>query len=222
MDKIPNTIWEGDDYYSIPEELFDQLPAEIRAPFEAMRKKGREMLRGVDKEIDNFIRLLKAIPTSSSLSYIYHRLRTTKFESTSEAFMELEMLTTAFVVTYSRLFVTSNGSCVLKRNHIPAHLRGVHDELLKIRNERYAHNGGHESLDSAIEFSFNDTQVHINVQMSLGFHVGGRNEWEELVKCLDAIMYERLYKILERLKAKTGYEWIFPTRPAPEWVGKYG
>ncbi|EMX2273474.1 hypothetical protein [Yersinia enterocolitica] len=222
MEKLSPTIWEGDDYYCIPEEIFNQLPTELRAPFEEIMKKGREMICGADKEIDSLIRLIKAIPTTSSLSYIYHRLRTSKFEATSDALMEQEMLTTAFVVTYARLFVTSNGICVLKRGHIPAHLRGVHDELYKIRNERYAHNGGHESIDSSVGFAFSGTQVHINVQMSLGLHIGGRDEWEDLVKCLDALMYERLYKILGRLKDKTGYEWIFQNGAEPDWVGKYG
>lgn len=123
MCKLSPTIWEGDDYYGIPEEVFKQLPSEIRAPFEEIMKAGKEMIGGAHNEINSLIRLIKVIPTTSSLSYIYHRLRTSKFEATPEAMMEQEMLTTAFVVTYARLFVTSNGSCVLKRNDIPVHLR---------------------------------------------------------------------------------------------------
>jgi hypothetical protein len=57
--------------------------------------------------------------------------------------------------------------------------------------------------------------------MSLGFYMGGRNEWEELVTFIDSHMHERLYKILGKLKDKTGYEWKIPTGPAPDWVGKY-
>jgi hypothetical protein len=56
--------------------------------------------------------------------------------------------------------------------------------------------------------------------MSSGFYVGGRDEWKELVTFLDAHMHERVHKILDRLKAKTGYEWKFPVGPTPVWVGE--
>ncbi|MCU1802963.1 MULTISPECIES: hypothetical protein [Pectobacterium] len=221
MAMSPPPIFEGNDYYSVPEEIFNKLPADLRAPFEQIMKKGAEIISGCDKEIESLIRLVKAIPTSSSLGYIYHRLRTTKFEITTESMMEHEMLTTAFVVSYARLFAKSNGTCVLQRSHLPTHLRAVHDELYKIRNERYAHNGGHESIDTSVGFAFSGTQFHIQVQMSLGLHIGGRNEWEDLIKFVDALMYERLNKILARLKEQTGYEWLFPDGPTPSWVGGY-
>ncbi|EBS4044732.1 hypothetical protein DPK04_18925 [Salmonella enterica subsp. enterica serovar Mikawasima] len=222
MDKLSTSIWEGDDYYSIPEEIFNQLPAKVRAPLDEIMKNGTEALEDVKHELDSFISLIKLIPTTSSLSYIYHRLRTTQFEATTEAMMEQEMLTTAFVVTYARLFTKGNGIFVLQRNDIPAHLRDIHDELYKIRNERYAHNGGHESIDTSVGFAFTGTQFHIKVQMSLGFHIGGRDEWEELIKFIHALMHKRLGKILKRLKDRTGYEWFFPEGQVPGWVGKYG
>lgn len=218
----PPPIFEGDDYYSVSEEFFSKLPADLRAPFEQIMKKGSEIISGCDKEIESLIRLIKVIPTTTSLSYIYRRLRTTKFKITTESMMEQEMLTTAFVVSYARLFAKSNGTCVLQRNHLPAHLRAVHDELYKIRNERYAHNGGHKSIDTLVGFAFSGTQFYIQAQMSLGLHIGGRNEWEDLIKFIDASMHERLYKILARLKEQTGYEWLFPDGPTPSWVGDYG
>lgn len=173
MAKLPPPIFEGDDYYSIPEEVFNKLPADLRAPFEPIMKEGAEIISGCDNEIKSLISLIKAIPTTSSLSYIYHRLRNTKFEIATESMMEQEMLTTAFVISYARLFAKSNGTCVLQRNDLPLNLRAVHDDLYKIRNERYAHNGGHESIDTSVGFVFSGTQFHIQAQMSLGLHIGG-------------------------------------------------
>lgn len=146
----PPPIFEGNDYYSVSEEFFSKLPADLRAPFEQIMKKGAEIISGCDKEIESLIRPIKVIPTTTSLSYIYRRLRTTKFEITTESMMEQEMLTTAFVVSYARLFAKSNGTCVLQRNDLPVHLRAVHDELYKIRNERYAHNGGHNPYSGLV------------------------------------------------------------------------
>ncbi|MFU0780377.1 MAG: hypothetical protein ACFWT4_19725 [Citrobacter braakii] len=115
MAMSPPPIFEGNDYYSVSEEFFSKLPADLRAPFEQIMKKGAEIISGCDKEIESLIRLIKVIPTTTSLSYIYRRLRTTKFEITTESMMEQEMLTTAFVVSYARLFAKSNGTCVLQR-----------------------------------------------------------------------------------------------------------
>lgn len=222
MENSTPTIWEDDDYVYIPEELFKHLPDEYREALEARKQQGSDILQIADKDIKSLVRLANAIPTTSSLSYIYHRLRTSKFDVTAEAVMEQEMLTTAFVVTYSRLFVSGNGGSGVSRDQIPAHLRAVHDDILEIRHQRYAHNAGHETIGSGIQIDFDDTEVRVNLGMSLGFYVGGRNEWEELVTFLDAHMHERLQKILDRLKAKTGLEWTFPVGPAPDWVGKYG
>lgn len=220
MGVSPPAIWEDDEYVYVPEELFKHLPAEYRDAAEARKQQGSNMLQIADKDIRGLVRLINAIPTTASLSYIYHRLRTTKFAPTTEAVMEQEMLTTAFVVTYSRLFVSGNGGGGVSRDQIPAHLRAVHDDILEIRHRRYAHNGGHETISSGIQIEFDDKEVRVNLRMSLGFYVGGRNEWEELVTFLDAHMHERLQKILGRLKTKTGLEWKFPVGPAPDWVGK--
>ncbi len=222
LEKSPPTIEEDDQYVYIPEELFKYLPAEYRGAVEAGRQQGSHILQTVDSDIKSLIRLTNAIPTTSSLSYIYHRLRTAKFELTAEAVMELEMLTTAFIVTYARLFASGNGGSGVSKDQIPEHLKDVHDDIIELRNKRYAHNGGHDTINSGIEIDFDGSQFRIHLQMSMGYHLGGRDEWEQLVTFLDAHMHERLSKILGRLKAKTGYDWIFPEGPAPDWVGKYG
>lgn len=221
MENSPPVIWEDEDYIYIPEEFFMHLPQEYRNALEARKQQGSDILQIVDKDLESLVRLAKTIPTTSSLSYIYHRLRTAKFDMTAEAVMEQEMLTTAFVVTYSRLFVSGKGGSGVSRDQIPAHLRAIHDDVLEIRHQRYAHNGGHETISGGIQIDFDDTEVRVKLGMNLGFFVGGRNEWEELIAFLDARMHERLQKILGRLKAKTGIEWTFPVGPAPDWVGKH-
>lgn len=215
-------LWEDDEFVYVPEELFKHLPKEYRDAAQARKQQGEDVLRIANKDIQGLIRLINAIPTTSSLSYIYHRLRTSKFELTTEALMEQEMLTTAFIVTYARLFASSTGASGVSRGNIPVHLRLVHDEIIQLRNKRYAHNGSHETVNSGITIDFDDNGFRIQMQMSLGSHVGGRDEWKELITFIDAHVHERLTKILCRLKKKTGYEWTIPSRPAPDWVGKHG
>lgn len=214
-------LWEDDEFVYVPEELFQHLPKEYREAAEARKQQGEDVLRIVDKDIQGLVRLMNAIPTSSSLSYIYHRLRTTKFELTADAMMEQEVLTTAFIVTYARLFASGKGASNVQRTSIPTHLRSVHDDIISLRNKRYAHNDGHETVESGVTVDFDDGGFRVGVQLRMGFFVGGRDEWEELIRFIDAHMHERLTKILARLTEKSGYEWSFPVGPAPDWVGKY-
>lgn len=211
-------IWEDDEYVYIPEELFKHLPPEYREAAEESKERGNEILKIADKDIQNLIRLANAFPTVASLRYIFHRLRNTKFELNTESYLDQEILTTAFIVTYSRLFVSGTGGAGVSRDQIPAHLLSVHDDIIDIRHKRYAHNGGHETIGTGLQLGFDGADFHIKMQMTLGFYINGRNEWAELIAFIDAHMHDRLQKILGRLKTKTGCEWVFPNGPAPNWV----
>ena len=186
-----HTLWEDDEFVYVSEEFFGHLPKEYRDAARARKQQGEDVLRIADKDIQGLIRLINAIPTTNSLSYIYHRLRTSKFEATTEAMMEQETLTTAFIVTYARLFASGDGASGISKGSIPAHLRPVHDDIIQLRNKRYVHNGSHETVNSGIMIDFDDSGFRIQLQMRLGFYVGGRNEWEELITFIDAHMHER-------------------------------
>lgn len=221
MKESMSAIWEDNDYVYIPESLFELLPFEYREAIEEIKSIGSNVLCIADQDLQNLIRLSKAIPTTMSLSYIFYRLRSAKFDSTIEAFIEQEMLTTAFVVTYSRLFVTGNGVKGISRKVIPDHLKKVHDEIIDIRHRRYAHNGGHETIESGLEILHEESKFQVKMQLSLGFYVGGRNEWKELITFIDEYMHDMLYKTLARLTDKTGYEWIISTGETPDGIEKY-
>lgn len=218
MDTSNTTIWEDDDYVYIPEALFSLLPAEYRAAAEVRKEQGTKMLQIVDDDLRRFVKLGSTLQTVASLRYYFHRLRALKFDGTTEGFFEHEMLTTAFVVTYSRLFASRNSGSGVSRKHIPAHLRDVHDDLIEIRNKRYAHDDDHHSIDTGIQIDFDDEECRVKLEMQLGFYWAAVNECEEVVTFLDASMHERLQKTLRRLKDKTGREWKFPNGPTPEWI----
>ncbi|NIG74061.1 hypothetical protein F3J34_10685 [Klebsiella sp. Ap-873] len=206
-----------DDNFFISDATLKKLPEDIRKYLEEYASRSNDLLSEADGDIDNLIRLGNCMLTVSSLGYIYHRLRTAEFKPTMEAVFEQEMLTTAFVVTYSRLFVDGKGASGISRKKVPLHLRAIHDELINVRHERYAHNGGHKSLQSAIEISFDDQEVNVSLKLGFELHLGGRNEWHELVKFINEYTADQLQKILERLKVKTGYEWKFPMGGDPDY-----
>ncbi len=88
-------------------------------------------------------------------------------------------------MTYGRLFAKGDGASGLSDDAIPKHLEPVHDELIELRNRRYAHNASHETVKSGINVYFDDDGFEVRINMSLGIYIGGRNEWEELITFIE-------------------------------------
>lgn len=205
------------DYFVFPEEAIKFLPEEWQQHFHALIDEGQAVLEIADDNLRNLNRLVHAFPSMASLRYIQHRLASTKFEATMDWVLENDMLTLAFVTTYVRLIDGGIGSGV-SRSALPPELRPVHDNIIELRNKRYAHNAGHESIIGSLEIGFENGNFDIAVNFNMGFHVGGANEWKSLVEFLDSLMFNRLHAQLEKLKEKTGREWILPSGSPAQWV----
>lgn len=212
-----DTSEEQQEYVVIPEEAFEFLPEEWQKHVHALKEEGQAILEAADENLKILNRLAHAFPAMASLRYIHHRLSSTKFEATEEWMFENDMLTLAFVTTYARLVDGGIGSGV-SRGALPPELRPVHDNIIELRNKRYAHNAGHASISGNLEIGFEGGKFDIKVQFEMGAHVGGALEWTPLVAFLDELMFRRLHTQLDRLKEKTGRDWTFPSGPPPKWV----
>jgi hypothetical protein len=199
----------------LPKEALQFLPEEWRNHFQAMADDGRVILKAVDNELSQLVRVLNSFATLVTLKHVQKRLSAYKFEPEMDTFLELDMLTTAFVVTYVRLHQGGNGSG-FSRDSIPEELRSIHDRVIDLRNKRFAHNDEHDSVSNALEVAFEDNRFELKFGISLGFHIGGAKEWPDLVNSVEAIYLERIEKLLARLKLKTGHDWVLPSGPAPE------
>ena len=208
---------EPQEYVVFPEEAIKYLPEEWKKHLHALKEEGQGILEAADDNLKILNRLVHAFPTMASLRYIQHRLASTKFEATMEGVLENDMLTLAFVTTYVRLIDGGIGSGV-SRSALPAKLRPVHDNIIELRNKRYAHNDRHDSITGSLEIGLEGGNFDISVKYNMSFHVGGALEWEPLVVFLDNLMIRRLHAQLEKLKEKTGREWTFPSGPPPKWV----
>ncbi|WP_156373663.1 hypothetical protein [Rhizobium sp. Leaf386] len=217
MEKQTEEDVEEKEYIVFPEEVIDYLPKEIRDEFLAQKEAGVAVLEAVDAEMKNIHRLANAFPAVASLRYVYNRLSTAKFEATMEAAFEHDMLTSVFAITYARLIDGGLGSGV-SRSAIPANLREAHDYLIVVRNKRFAHHAGHQSLSARLEIELENGEFDIKLGFNMGFHVGGANEWKDLVEFIEKLMSDRLDKQLERLREKTGRVWRFPNGPPPSWA----
>lgn len=210
-------IAERQEYFEITEEAIQFLPPEWRNELQAIKEDGLAVLEAVDGDIKNLIRLARAFSAMAPLRYIQHRLTSAEFRPTIDAIFEHDMLTLAFVVAYVRLVDGSHGSGV-SRGTLPPDLRQAHDEIIALRNKRFAHNADHESMEGALEIGFENGRFDLKVRFKMGYHVGGAREWGQLVAFLDELMFKRLNEQLEKLRQKTGREWTFPSGPPPEWV----
>lgn len=206
-------------YYVLPEEALQFLPEEWRNHFQAMADDGRVILKSVDNELSQLVRVLNSFTAFMTLKHVQKRLSAYKFEPNMDAFLELDMLTTAFVVIYVRLHQGGNGSG-FSRDSLPEKLRTIHDHVVGLRNKRFAHNDEHDSVSNAIEVAFEHNRFEIKFGVSLGFHIGGAKEWPDLVNSVEAIYSERIDKLLGRLKLKTGYDWALQSGPAPEQIAR--
>lgn len=202
------------------QEALNSLQDEIRDELERYISRVNELLEKADEDVKNLMRLTKVMTTVASLRYMLHRLRTTGFECTMDSVNEQEMLTTAFVVTYSRLFADGKDVSRISDRKIPKNLKPFHKELISMRNERYAHNGEHDSVRKSPEIEFDGAEFYIKINYEISMHVGGRNEWEDLVKFVNEYVYAQIFKIIERLSEKTGCKWNFPHDLAPEFIGE--
>ncbi|MDP3495484.1 MAG: hypothetical protein Q8R82_20440 [Hyphomonadaceae bacterium] len=210
---------ESDEYYVVPEEALQFLPEEWRNEIQTMVHDGRAVLKSVDRELSQLSRLANSFGTLVTLKHVQKRLSQYRFAADMDAILDLDMLTTAFVVTYVRLQQGGSGSG-FSRDALPERLRPVHDHIIELRNKRFAHNAGHHTVSTAMEIGFREERFDIRFKLNIGFQVGGATEWPELVDFVDGMIADRQGKIVAKLKEKTGREWVLPTGPAPESEGR--
>lgn len=214
-DEMDEVEGDPDEYYVIPEEAIQYLPAEWREHFQAMADDGRAILKSVDSELSQLSRLTFASIDLVTLKYVKQRLGDYRFEPTMEAIFENEMLVTAFVVTYARLQEGGVASGFAK-GALPENLRKFHDEIIELRNKRFAHNAGHHTVRDAMEKGFEDGRFEVKLGSQLRIQIGGAPEWQELVDFIDSLMAERMDKVIAKISAKSGFEWTLPKGPPPE------
>lgn len=206
---------ESEEYYVVPEEALQFLPEDWQSELQAMLDDGRAVLKSVDRELSQLARLANSFSTLVTLKHVQKRLSAHRFEADLDVILDLDVLTTAFVVTYVRLHQGGSGSG-FSRDALPERLRPAHDQIIELRNKRFAHNDGHHTVSNAMEIGFREDRFDLRFELSIGFQVGGATEWPELVDFIDSMIAERQDKLVAKLKEKTGREWVLPTGPAPE------
>lgn len=206
---------EPDEYYVIPEDAIQYLPAEWRKQIQSMTDDGRAVLKSVDSELSQLSRLSFASMNLVTLKHVKQRLTDYSFSPTMESVLENEMLVTAFVVTYARLREGGVGSG-FARGSLPEHLRRIDEDIIDLRNKRFAHNAGHHTVNGAMEIGFHDGRFEVKLGAELRIQIGGAKEWQELVDIVDGLIADKIDKVITKLSEKTGFEWSLLKGLPPE------
>src|SRR5258706_8013694 len=156
---MPETDSETE-YFVLPERAFEHLPDEMRAQFETMAEDGRAVLKSVDNELNQVGRISRSYAAIALLRHIQDRLSEYRFSANMESILQLDLLITAFVVTYVRIQQGGAGSG-FDRNALPEHLRLKHDEICDLRNKRFAHETDHHTVTDMMEITFSDDRYEI-------------------------------------------------------------
>lgn len=181
----------------------------------------RAVLRSVDGELTGLSKLSASSTSLATLKYVRDRLRGYRFDATMDKILENEMLVTAFVVTYARL---SHGGAAsgFNRNELPEHLRPFHDEIVELRNQRFAHNDGHHTIKDAMEVGFHDDRFELHIGQEIRIQIGGAPEWAEMVDFLEGLYADRIDRVVARLGERTGKTRALPRAPDPREVDDAG
>jgi hypothetical protein len=144
--------------------------------------------------------------------YFFERLEHMEVDDitavTKDWMLEMEAYLTTISVSYGRLFAESKGARVLKKKLIPKQLWDVHEEIISLRNERYAHHGDHITTAPELElFVYEDevlTQLHWRSKMPNG----APPSWKELFLWVDSFLKESFQKQMAHMSQTSGKNWV--------------
>jgi hypothetical protein len=169
-------------------------------------------------DIARLNRMTSNMITINEVEFAYHRLVNLGGPFTREFMLENEVLTTGLVVSYGRLFARSTGATQIEAKKIPIELRNAHDELMDLRNRRYAHHGAHPSIVSTTSLTEDDEGVVLDQHLSIGMWIGAPRHWGPLIVWLRVHIVEKVQGELAYLSKKSGVQWRMTEGPRPEWA----
>lgn len=202
----------------ISSDMLHVLPDGVRLHFEKIAEESFAVLQQVQPELDRMGNLTRASIHIVTLEHIMARLLKLPFDVNNmdmQYFYELDLLTTAFVVTYVRL--QQGKGFGFDPRQLPEELRFMHDEVVRLRNKRFAHDDTDLGfLEASMEVRVEDDQFVIHPQLSVRYQIGGNPDWQKLVNAIHTIYYDRNAEMIARLSRKTGKEWKFETQQGEE------
>lgn len=174
---------------------------------------GHAAIEEMQPDLAKAARISRSLSAVAALRYGLDKLRNLKIEGTIEYIYELEALTTAFVVQYVRLHQGGAGSG-FARNDLPEDLRAKHDEIIELRNTRFAHDDRDaDFITDNMDVALDGKRFIIHRSLNIRIQFNGSPEWTRLVEYIEELLLGRSYAVLDRMNAKSEYEWTYAEKP---------
>lgn len=144
-------------------------------------------------------KLMPALMSVNAAGYHYQRLSEARLGNSMEALFELDARITAFVVSYGRLFASSeSGFTKLDAKKLfSGELSDIHDEIMRLRNERYAHHGRQSVEHVEVNLVWQDDRFVLAPKVQVQFDGRRLTEWKRV---LDAVN-EHLHQVFDERRA---------------------
>jgi len=174
-------------------------------------KDAAEFVAANKAHVNRLRKTITNLITAQHVLYYYKKLQALDHDSqaiiTMDWSMEVEAITTTIVMFYGRLFSESNGTPVLKKKLIPQHLQSAHEEIILLRNERYAHHGNHGTTSAEIELFVAEDSVEMKLHWWSSSYGGAAPHWGELFSWIHEFIKNSFMKQLTYLSETSGKEW---------------
>lgn len=162
-------------------------------------------------QVNRLRKIVTNLTTIRQVLYFTEKLEQIKVtdiaEVTKEWTMEIEALLTTTSVAYGRLFTESKGTPVLKKKLIPGEFLKTHEEIIELRNERYAHHGAHKSTAPELECMIGEDEVFVQLHWRSNSPNGAPANWKNLFIWWDDFLKRSFLKQLEHLSKTSGKRW---------------
>lgn len=154
----------------------------------------------------------------SNADHYLNQMETLRAEFTMDSILEIDGLVLAFAVTYGRLFSdAANGFPKLERNKVykDPTMRNTHDRIIELRNTRYAHEGGSDDIQFALEVEL--TEDRLKLKPEIAFLIPGHEfpDYRLLINALQNYTYEKIHGTIEKCSKELSLKVEFPQGPPP-------
>lgn len=150
------------------------------------------------------------------------RMKLCKIKATMESVFEIKGYMLGFAICYGRAFTTAGKQRPsLKPNQVFGEnnpLIAVHNDIIHMRDKKYAHTDDNDHTASKIEFEMDGEDVVIVPRIALGIPGYAFKNYEEALNTLENFVATKLFEMLEKASTRLGRRVKFPDGPVPHWV----
>lgn len=178
------------------------------------------------KKIKRLNRMIANMVTMNEVEYAYDQLRQIVPDGmrvndiTMDFILQNQALVTSFVIAYGRMFASSSNTSQLNPGKLPEELKPLHHTLIELRNQRYAHHGGHPSQSTEAKITFDGEAIVLVQQYQSGMWLGAPQEWRPLVLFWREHIYNQVHDQLDFLTRESGVPWKMKDGPKPSYASR--